>query len=63
MHTDITETILHAKSTKGLNFADLAKTAGCNPIFLAAVCYRQASPPKIKPASSSTRSVSTELCT
>ena len=43
MHTDITETILRAKSEKGLSFAELAKTAGCNPIFLAAVCYRQAS--------------------
>ena len=28
---------------KGLTFAELAKNAGCNPIFLAAVCYRQAS--------------------
>jgi hypothetical protein len=39
----ITETILHAKSTKGLTFAGLAKVVGCHPVFLAAVCYRQAS--------------------
>jgi cyanate lyase len=43
MHADITEKILQAKTAKGLTFADLAKAAGCNPIFLAAVCYRQAS--------------------
>ena len=43
MHSDITETILRAKSKSGLTFADLAKAVGCNPIFLAAVCYRQAS--------------------
>jgi cyanate lyase len=43
MHSDITEIILHAKSAKGLTFAELARTAGCSPIFLAAVCYRQAS--------------------
>jgi cyanate lyase len=46
MHTDITETIRRAKSEKGLSFAELAKTVGCNPIFLAAVCYRQASASK-----------------
>ncbi len=43
MHSDITETILRAKSERDLTFADLAKTVGCSPIFLAAVCYRQAS--------------------
>ncbi len=43
MHSDITETILRARRAKGLTFAELAKTAGCSPIFLAAVCYRQAS--------------------
>jgi cyanate lyase len=43
MNFAITEKILHAKSTKGLTFADLARAVGCNPIFLAAVCYRQAS--------------------
>jgi cyanate lyase len=43
MLAEITEKILHAKSAKGLTFADLAKTVGCHPVFLAAVCYRQAS--------------------
>jgi cyanate lyase len=43
MQFEITETILQAKRAKGLTFAELAKMAGCNPIFLAAVCYRQAS--------------------
>ena len=43
MLPEVTETILHAKSTKGLTFAELAQAVGCSPIFLAAVCYRQAS--------------------
>ena len=43
MLPEVTEKILHAKSTKGLTFAELAKVVGCNPVFLAAVCYRQAS--------------------
>jgi cyanate lyase len=43
MHADITETILAAKAAKGLSFASLGRAAGCHPIFLAAVCYRQAS--------------------
>jgi cyanate lyase len=43
MLPEVTETILHAKSTKGLTFAELAKVVGCSPVFLAAVCYRQAS--------------------
>jgi cyanate lyase len=43
MHAEITERILTAKATKGLTLAELAKAVGCNPIFLAAVCYRQAS--------------------
>src|SRR5277367_6736488 len=43
MLPEITETILRAKSAKKLTFADLANTIGCNPIFLAAACYRQAS--------------------
>jgi cyanate lyase len=43
MHSDITETILAAKSARGLTFAGLGRAAGCHPIFLAAVCYRQAS--------------------
>ena len=43
MLPEITETILRAKAAKGLTFAELAKVVGCNPVFLAAVCYRQAS--------------------
>jgi cyanate lyase len=43
MNSEITQKILHAKSTRGLNFAELATAVGCSPIFLAAVCYRQAS--------------------
>jgi cyanate lyase len=43
MLPEITETILQAKSAKGLTFAELAKVVGCHPVFLAAVCYRQAS--------------------
>jgi cyanate lyase len=39
----VTETILKAKSAKGLTFTALAKVVGCHPVFLAAVCYRQAS--------------------
>ena len=39
----ITQTILAAKSAKQLTFADLAARIGCNSVFLAAVCYRQAS--------------------
>jgi cyanate lyase len=43
MLPEITETILHIKAAKGLTFTDLADKVGCNPIFLAAACYRQAS--------------------
>jgi cyanate lyase len=43
MLPEITETILRVKATKGLTFADLAAKVGCNPVFLAAACYRQAS--------------------
>jgi cyanate lyase len=43
MPSEITETILRAKRAKGLTFGELAKIADCNPVFLAAVCYRQAS--------------------
>jgi cyanate lyase len=43
MLPEITETILHVKSTKNLTFAELAAKVGCNPVFLAAACYRQAS--------------------
>lgn len=43
MLAEVTEKILQAKAAKGLTFADLARTVGCSPVFLAAVCYRQAS--------------------
>jgi cyanate lyase len=43
MIPEVTEQILRAKASKGLTFAELAATVGCNPVFLAAVCYRQAS--------------------
>jgi cyanate lyase len=43
MLSEITKTILRAKSAQGTTFAELAKVVGCNPDFLAAVCYRQAS--------------------
>lgn len=43
MPLEITQTILGAKSAKGLTFAELARAIGCNPIWPAAVCYRQAS--------------------
>ncbi len=43
MLAEITKTILNAKSVKKLTFAELASTIGCNPVFLAAACYRQAS--------------------
>ena len=42
MLPEITQTILRAKSDKGLTFAELARHVGCSPVFLAAVCYRQA---------------------
>jgi cyanate lyase len=43
MMPEITQTILHAKAAKNLTFTKLAQQAGCDPVFLAAVCYRQAS--------------------
>ena len=43
MLPEITQTILRAKSAKELTFANLANIVGCNPVFLAAICYRQAS--------------------
>jgi len=43
MLPEITQTILRAKSAKVLTFVSLANAIGCNPVFLAAVCYRQAS--------------------
>ncbi len=43
MIPEVTQEILHAKAAKGLTFAELAAAVGCSPVFLAAVCYRQAS--------------------
>jgi cyanate lyase len=43
MFGEITQTILNAKAAKNLTFAKLAQQVGCDPVFLAAVCYRQAS--------------------
>jgi cyanate lyase len=43
MLPEITQTILRAKSAKNLTFTELADKVGCNPVFLAAACYRQAS--------------------
>jgi cyanate lyase len=43
MLPEITQTILNAKSAQKRTFAELANIVGCNPVFLAAVCYRQAS--------------------
>ena len=50
MLPEITEKILHAKATRGLTFAELAKAVGCNPVFLAAVSYRQAGASASRPA-------------
>ena len=43
MIPEVTQKILHAKAARGLTFAALARVVGCSPVFLAAVCYRQAS--------------------
>jgi cyanate lyase len=43
MLPEITQTILQTKATKGLTFAALADQVGCDSVFLAAACYRQAS--------------------
>ena len=43
MIPEVTQAILHAKAARGLTFAALAQVVGCSPVFLAAVCYRQAS--------------------
>jgi cyanate lyase len=43
MIPEVTQVILRAKGEKGLTFAKLAEVVGCSPVFLAAVCYRQAS--------------------
>lgn len=40
---EITAKILAARAERGLTFARLAEVVGCSPVFLAAVCYRQAS--------------------
>jgi cyanate lyase len=42
MLPEITQTILNAKTAKQMTFAALADIVGCNEVFLAAVCYRQA---------------------
>jgi cyanate lyase len=43
MLPEITRTILSAKLAARLTFAQLADLVGCDPVFLAAACYRQAS--------------------
>jgi len=43
MFPEITQLLLQAKLAQGLTFTNLAVLVGCNPVFLAAVCYRQAS--------------------
>jgi cyanate lyase len=43
MLPEITQKILGAKSARRMTFNDLADKVGCNPVFLAAACYRQAS--------------------
>jgi cyanate lyase len=43
MLTEIAQTILTAKTAKQLTFAQLADLVGCAPVFIAAVCYGQAS--------------------
>jgi len=43
MLPEVTRTILQAKAARAVTFSDLARTLGCSPVFLAAVCYRQAS--------------------
>ena len=44
MVSELTQTILNAKLAKGLTFSKLAQVVGCDPVWLAAVCHRQASP-------------------
>ena len=43
MLPEFTQAILNAKMAKQITFAALADIVGCNEVFLAAVCYRQAS--------------------
>jgi len=40
---EITRKLLAAKNTKGLTFADLGKMVGRDEVWVAALCYRQAS--------------------
>jgi cyanate lyase len=40
---EVTETLLNAKTQKGLTFADLEKTVGRDEVWIAALFYRQAS--------------------
>ncbi len=40
---EITRKLLAAKNTKGLTFADLGKVVGRDEVWVAALCYRQAS--------------------
>jgi cyanate lyase len=43
MLSEITQVLLNAKASKKLTFGALADIVGCAPVFLAAVCYGQAS--------------------
>jgi cyanate lyase len=43
MLAEITQTILRAKLSRHLTFHELAEQLECDPVFLAAACYRQAS--------------------
>ncbi len=41
--SEVTENLLAAKKRKGLSFADLEKAVGRDEVWIAALCYRQAS--------------------
>jgi cyanate lyase len=43
MFSETAQILLNAKTAKSLTFAELAAVVGCAPVFLAAVCYGQAS--------------------
>jgi cyanate lyase len=43
MLSETAQTLLNAKAAKKLTFAALADIVGCGPVFIAAVCYGQAS--------------------
>jgi cyanate lyase len=43
MFSETTHKLLNAKTAKKLTFTELADAVGCAPVFLAAVCYGQAS--------------------